>query len=218
MKSHTKRMLILVLVVLLKVRDTCCFYSTVTPGRPRGQEGVTFSVVSLWNIFQLTTSTKRNRYINNRCVLLPASRRVNPDEKNEANRVPLRSKTRNQRKHDNIYAYRLPKDYHAWNIDGSGRHRPIFDDKNSFHTYSYSYRSWMSFWEWQIGSRGKTTTCSYSDCNIVADIGGHVWLKGKGPHIAPICKRCNSVITRIECNVMMARKVQQLEKELLLYA
>eukprot|EP00557_Chaetoceros_sp_GSL56_P004020 CAMPEP_0176505466 /NCGR_PEP_ID=MMETSP0200_2-20121128/16512_1 /TAXON_ID=947934 /ORGANISM="Chaetoceros sp., Strain GSL56" /LENGTH=212 /DNA_ID=CAMNT_0017905027 /DNA_START=12 /DNA_END=648 /DNA_ORIENTATION=+ len=70
----------------------------------------------------------------------------------------------------------LQNDCAAWNVDGSSTCKILFS-------------SWISFWESKTGtSRG---ICSFSSCNKTAEIGGHVWLKRKGPHIAPICSGCN---------------------------
>jgi len=74
--------------------------------------------------------------------------------------------------------YPLENDCHAWNVDGSS-------------TDSLEYYSWIKFWEVKTGqARG---ICSFSDCTKQAEVGGHIWLKRKGPHIAPICKGCNYV-------------------------
>ena len=66
----------------------------------------------------------------------------------------------------------------AWNVDGSSSDEPL----NGY--------SWISFWEEQTGQqRGR---CSYSGCHNDARDGGHIWLKGHGLYIAPICLSCNS--------------------------
>ena len=73
--------------------------------------------------------------------------------------------------------YKLNKRVHAWNVDGSS---------GANHS---SYTSWINFWEERTGLlRGR---CSYSDCNNIARVGGHVWLKNSGVWIAPLCNDCN---------------------------
>ena len=74
--------------------------------------------------------------------------------------------------------YRLENDCHAWNVDGSS-------------TDSLENISWIKFWEVKTGQT--RSICSFSDCTKQAEVGGHIWLKRKGPHIAPICRGCNYV-------------------------
>ncbi|GFH56434.1 hypothetical protein CTEN210_12910 [Chaetoceros tenuissimus] len=75
--------------------------------------------------------------------------------------------------------YSLENDCDAWNIDGSSSDLPP------------QCSSWIAFWESKTGL--KQEICSYSDCNKPANVGGHIWLKRKGPHIAPICRGCNYI-------------------------
>ena len=64
----------------------------------------------------------------------------------------------------------------AWNVDGSS-------DACSMS------RSWITDAEYATGrSRGR---CSYEGCEAHATVGGHVWVKGTGCFVAPICSRCN---------------------------
>lgn len=73
--------------------------------------------------------------------------------------------------------YQLNKDVRAWNVDGSSNaKRPS--------------SSWIGHWEHMTGLT-RDRLCSYSDCNTVAKYGGHVWLKGHGVFIAPLCQICN---------------------------
>ena len=74
--------------------------------------------------------------------------------------------------------YSLDKDCHAWNVDGSC-------------TDTLYKTSWIKFWEEKTGL--KRDICSFADCNKKAQVGGHIWLKRKGPHIAPICNGCNYI-------------------------
>jgi len=64
----------------------------------------------------------------------------------------------------------------AWNVDGSG-------------TNKLYRKSWIRFWEEQTGLR--RNKCSYQGCSRRGEHGGHLWLKGLGVAIAPICRRCN---------------------------
>ena len=76
-------------------------------------------------------------------------------------------------RHKTIYSF-----IEAWNGDGTSSDEP----PNGY--------SWVSFWEEQTGQqRG---LCSYSACHNYATVGGHIWLKGHGLYIAPICPSCNS--------------------------
>ena len=65
----------------------------------------------------------------------------------------------------------------AWNVDGSS------DDV-------LEGSSWIRHWEEATGSR--RGQCSCVGCGRAASVGGHVWLKGRGVHLAPICAGCNS--------------------------
>ena len=72
--------------------------------------------------------------------------------------------------------YRLQSDMYAWNVDGSS------GDK-------LQDSSWIRHWETTTSL--KRETCSYSDCSRRAEHGGHIWIKGCGVYIAPICNACN---------------------------
>ena len=75
---------------------------------------------------------------------------------------------------------RLSRGVEAWNIDGSS-------------TDQLDGQSWIAFWEEQTKlKRGK---CSYVSCSRRSEHGGHVWMKGHGPCIVPICSGCNSPCT-----------------------
>ena len=65
----------------------------------------------------------------------------------------------------------------AWNMDGSG-------------TDKLYGQSWIIFWEEQTGLR--RNKCSYKGCKRRGVHGGHVWLKGHGVCITPICSGCNN--------------------------
>mmetsp|Transcript_63060 Transcript_63060/g.176369 ORF Transcript_63060/g.176369 Transcript_63060/m.176369 type:complete len:240 (+) Transcript_63060:356-1075(+) len=64
----------------------------------------------------------------------------------------------------------------AWNIDGSSSDR-------------VEGRSWISQWEEVTGL--SRNMCAYAGCLGRADVGGHIWIKGRGVFIAPICSHCN---------------------------
>lgn len=65
---------------------------------------------------------------------------------------------------------------HAWNIDGSS------SDK-------VPDMSWIKVWEAATGDlRG---LCSFVDCRRQSELGGHLWIKRRGAHLAPICAPCN---------------------------
>jgi hypothetical protein len=71
---------------------------------------------------------------------------------------------------------RLIKSTEAWNVDGSSDACP-------------TSRSWIADAENATGrTRGR---CSYEGCDAPATVGGHVWVKGSGCFIAPICSKCN---------------------------
>lgn len=65
----------------------------------------------------------------------------------------------------------------AWNADGSTS------------ATTTDGESWIEHAEIQTGrQRGR---CSYSGCNEMASVGGHVFLARRGVWIAPICRACN---------------------------
>ena len=75
--------------------------------------------------------------------------------------------------------YRSEKRVRGWNVIGSTSHKP-----NS--------TAWIRYWE--KGTGLLRSTCSYEDCMCTdpsALIGGHLWIPQNGPHIAPICRKCN---------------------------
>ena len=72
---------------------------------------------------------------------------------------------------------RLLRGVDAWNVDGSS-------------TDKLHRQSWIVFWEEQTGLR--RNKCSYKGCSRRGEHGGHLWLKGHGVCIAPICSRCNN--------------------------
>ena len=94
-----------------------------------------------------------------------------------ANKTAAKAASLNKNKKREVYS--LEKNCDAWNIDGSSTDLPP------------QCSSWIAFWESKTGL--KRGICSYSDCNKPAVVGGHIWLKRKGPHIAPICSGCNHV-------------------------
>ena len=94
-----------------------------------------------------------------------------------ANKTAAKAASLNKNKMLEVYS--LEKNCDAWNIDGSSTDLPP------------QCSSWIAFWESKTGL--KRGICSYSDCNKPAVVGGHIWLKRKGPHIAPICSGCNHV-------------------------
>eukprot|EP00949_MAST-11_sp_MAST-11-sp1_P003348 g3348.t1 len=64
----------------------------------------------------------------------------------------------------------------AWNIDGSSD------------AQAHS-GSWLRDAEKATGrQRGR---CSFEGCANRAEVGGHVWIKGIGCFLAPICRQCN---------------------------
>ena len=70
----------------------------------------------------------------------------------------------------------LAESVEAWNVDGSSDACPRGG-------------SWIQEAESATGRRrGK---CSFADCPNRAEVGGHVWIRGTGCVIAPICKSCN---------------------------
>jgi len=80
--------------------------------------------------------------------------------------------------------FRLQRDLHAWNVDGSSANKPVSG-------------SWIKHWEYSTGKR--RGTCAYRDCLKPAVHGGHVWITGGHSSVArkvcwivPICKECNS--------------------------
>jgi hypothetical protein len=72
--------------------------------------------------------------------------------------------------------YKLAEELEAWNVDGSSD--------------AVARRSsWIKTAESATGrKRGK---CSFAGCPRPAETGGHVWIKGEGCFLAPICKSCN---------------------------
>jgi hypothetical protein len=65
---------------------------------------------------------------------------------------------------------------HAWNVDGSSSDKVL-------------ETSWIQKWEEATGDfRG---LCSFSDCQRPSELGGHLWIKHQGVHLAPICAPCN---------------------------
>ena len=77
-------------------------------------------------------------------------------------------------------AVKLASHVHAWNVDGSSSDSPP------------DGTSWIKHWETQTGA--VRSMCAYRGCKRKASHGGHVWIKMKGPHIAPICAPCNSTL------------------------
>ena len=78
-------------------------------------------------------------------------------------------------------AYRLQKDVHAWNIDGSSADKPIDT-------------SWIKYWE-SCSGLGRRR-CAFLGCDRDAEHGGHVWIMGhssrkRGVWIVPLCRKCN---------------------------
>lgn len=67
---------------------------------------------------------------------------------------------------------------HAWNVDGSSSDKPPYGT------------SWIRHWEKQTGL--VRSACAYDGCRRKATHGGHVWIKLRGVHLAPICAPCNS--------------------------
>ena len=65
----------------------------------------------------------------------------------------------------------------AWNVDGSADAAPSLT------------RSWIAEAEAVTGRR--RGRCSFEGCPNMAEVGGHLWIKGVGCVIAPICKPCN---------------------------
>jgi hypothetical protein len=66
---------------------------------------------------------------------------------------------------------------HVWNIDGSSSDQLCSG-------------SWIRKWEEEAGQiRGR---CAYQECERSAAHGGHVWIKGKGVYLVPLCAHCNS--------------------------
>lgn len=55
--------------------------------------------------------------------------------------------------------------------------------------HSDSRVSWIKQWEKATGLRREE--CSYENCPLRAEVGGHVWIKKMGMFIVPICKTCN---------------------------
>jgi hypothetical protein len=64
----------------------------------------------------------------------------------------------------------------AWNMDGSS-------DAQA------ESGSWLRDAEKATGRR--RGRCSFVDCPNQAEVGGHVWIRGEGCFIAPICRPCN---------------------------
>ena len=77
-------------------------------------------------------------------------------------------------------AYMLEHPIYAWNVRGSSTHKP-------------ESSSWIREWEEKTGLSREVCSCAYDGCTCTNVVGGHIWLKGLGPHIAPICQRCNNV-------------------------
>lgn len=72
--------------------------------------------------------------------------------------------------------YRLAESCEAWNMDGSS-------------DAVAAESSWIKSAESATGrKRGK---CSFAGCGRSAELGGHVWIKGQGCFIAPLCRTCN---------------------------
>ena len=70
----------------------------------------------------------------------------------------------------------LQRSVDAWNMDGSS-------DAQA------ESGSWLRDAEEATGRlRGR---CSFDGCPNQAEVGGHVWIKGEGCFIAPICRPCN---------------------------
>lgn len=72
--------------------------------------------------------------------------------------------------------YSLRESLEAWNIDGSS-------DAVATKT------SWIKSAESATGR--KRGLCSFAGCGRPAELGGHVWIRGEGCFLAPICKPCN---------------------------
>ena len=64
----------------------------------------------------------------------------------------------------------------AWNMDGSS-------DAQA------ESGSWLRDAEEATGRR--RGRCSFDGCPNQAEVGGHVWIRGEGCFIAPICRPCN---------------------------
>ena len=72
--------------------------------------------------------------------------------------------------------YCLKESLEAWNMDGSS---------DAVATRS----SWIKSAESATGR--KRGLCSFAGCGRPAELGGHVWIRGEGCFLAPICKSCN---------------------------
>ena len=64
----------------------------------------------------------------------------------------------------------------AWNVDGSSDAQAASG-------------SWLGSVEEATGRR--RGRCSFEGCHARAEVGGHVWVRGNGCFIAPICRKCN---------------------------
>ena len=71
---------------------------------------------------------------------------------------------------------RLTESVEAWNVDGSSDARPRGG-------------SWLQTAETETGRR--RGRCSFAGCCNGAQVGGHVWIRGEGCFVAPICRSCN---------------------------
>jgi hypothetical protein len=72
--------------------------------------------------------------------------------------------------------YTLDEAVEAWNMDGSS-------DAQA------ESGSWLRDAEEATGRR--RGRCSFDGCPNQAEVGGHVWIRGEGCFIAPICRPCN---------------------------
>ena len=72
---------------------------------------------------------------------------------------------------------RLARAVDAWNIDGSADAVP---------------RSASFILDAERATGRRRGRCSYDGCDRDAEVGGHVYARGIGVVIAPICRRCNS--------------------------
>lgn len=68
----------------------------------------------------------------------------------------------------------------AWNVDGSSSAKPP----------SFRGDTWLA-WTCRETGRGPGN-CAYAGCERRAQVGGHIWVKGNGVYVAPICRPCNS--------------------------
>jgi hypothetical protein len=70
--------------------------------------------------------------------------------------------------------FRLRRKAHGWTK------RPSVSD---------SRVSWIK--QWENATYLKRGRCSFDDCTLPAEVGGHVWIKKMGMFIVPLCKTCN---------------------------